>query len=519
MAPWWLQRQSEDGTWTYFAAGPSSGPWTSIARSPSTGDGLDLPVAREFGAGAGRGIVFFAGGGLIEVVGRPRDRRTGPTGRRMALWLQVRDIESSLDELSGRGCRGGAAGRPRAVGADRGVDRRPRRVAHPHRGGAPRPPAAAGPARGHGRARAAMTATTGSWASITSSWPCRRAPRPSSRPRRSTRVCSAYPGWPNLPSWRPGAAAGSSAGAARVHLGVEEDFRSARKAHPALSVVGVEELCRLLDRSGHPTRRTEDVPGTVQWYVDDPFGNRIELVPAVRHRPRSPRSSTAPPVPGHRRPDRRARPATEGREDPAGHEDGSPARPAAPSTPRPAAVLPTTQVAGARGRRRSTPPPRGPSRARASSPSATTARKTNPQVSYQGHTTGPSTTNTSRLHPSACRSPTRSERTINPTEITAARPRPAIRAPSTNAAEWPGAPDGGGGVAQGQPHRRHRVEPGHDHPGVGEAGQPPPPQSRDDADDRHQARRPPTRAAATRASRRDHSGPAPPTTIRCRRRR
>jgi hypothetical protein len=27
-------------------------------------------------------------------------------------------------------------------------------------------------------------------------------------------------------------------------------------------------------------RRTEDVPGTPQWYVDDPFGNRIELVPA-----------------------------------------------------------------------------------------------------------------------------------------------------------------------------------------------------------------------------------------------
>lgn len=69
-------------------------------------------------------------------------------------------------------------------------------------------------------------------------------------------------------------------GPARVHLGVEEDFRPARKAHPALVVDDLPALCRFLDGSGHPTRRAEDVPGRPQWYVDDPFGNRIELVPA-----------------------------------------------------------------------------------------------------------------------------------------------------------------------------------------------------------------------------------------------
>lgn len=68
--------------------------------------------------------------------------------------------------------------------------------------------------------------------------------------------------------------------ALRVHLGVEDDFRPARKAHPALAVSGLEELCVLLEAAGHPVRRTEDVPGTPQWYVDDPFGNRIELLPA-----------------------------------------------------------------------------------------------------------------------------------------------------------------------------------------------------------------------------------------------
>ena len=66
----------------------------------------------------------------------------------------------------------------------------------------------------------------------------------------------------------------------RVHLGVEEDFRPAKKAHPALAVHGIEDLCSALEVAGHPVRRAEDVPGLPQWYVDDPFGNRIELVPA-----------------------------------------------------------------------------------------------------------------------------------------------------------------------------------------------------------------------------------------------
>jgi catechol 2,3-dioxygenase-like lactoylglutathione lyase family enzyme len=69
-------------------------------------------------------------------------------------------------------------------------------------------------------------------------------------------------------------------GGLRVHLGAEEDFRPAKKAHPALAVTGVEELCGLLEASGYPVRRAEDVPGTPQFFVHDPFGNRIELVPA-----------------------------------------------------------------------------------------------------------------------------------------------------------------------------------------------------------------------------------------------
>ncbi len=68
---------------------------------------LGLPIAREFGAGMHRGVVFFAGGGFIEVVGvRSGD---GDVGREtadvppVALWLQVRSVEATVVELAGRG--------------------------------------------------------------------------------------------------------------------------------------------------------------------------------------------------------------------------------------------------------------------------------------------------------------------------------------------------------------------------------------------------------------------------------
>ena len=63
-----------------------------------------------------------------------------------------------------------------------------------------------------------------------------------------------------------------------VHLGVEHDFHPARKAHPALRVDGYEVLCAVLDRGGHRVRPDDEIPGVRRGYVDDPFGNRIELI-------------------------------------------------------------------------------------------------------------------------------------------------------------------------------------------------------------------------------------------------
>ena len=74
-------------------------------------------------------------------------------------------------------------------------------------------------------------------------------------------------------------------GRARVHLGVEQDFRPARKAHPALVVDDLPGLVAALEAAGHPVRVDDTDPDAVQSYVDDPFGNRLELVTA---RPTSP---------------------------------------------------------------------------------------------------------------------------------------------------------------------------------------------------------------------------------------
>jgi predicted enzyme related to lactoylglutathione lyase len=63
------------------------------------GKTLGLAVYREFGAGEERGVVYFLGGGLLEVSGRSQD----PAGPNLALWLQVRDLDAAHGELVERG--------------------------------------------------------------------------------------------------------------------------------------------------------------------------------------------------------------------------------------------------------------------------------------------------------------------------------------------------------------------------------------------------------------------------------
>ncbi len=70
-------------------------------------------------------------------------------------------------------------------------------------------------------------------------------------------------------------------GAVRIHLGVETDFRPARKAHPALVVDGLDPLVARLRNAGVVVHGGEPLEGFDRVYVDDPFGNRIELMERI----------------------------------------------------------------------------------------------------------------------------------------------------------------------------------------------------------------------------------------------
>ena len=75
-------------------------------------------------------------------------------------------------------------------------------------------------------------------------------------------------------------------GALKIHLGVETDFRAARKAHPALLVEDLPQLIAKLERLGYAVKKDEPLAGYQRVYVDDPFGNRIELLERDPHRVR-----------------------------------------------------------------------------------------------------------------------------------------------------------------------------------------------------------------------------------------
>jgi catechol 2,3-dioxygenase-like lactoylglutathione lyase family enzyme len=67
-------------------------------------------------------------------------------------------------------------------------------------------------------------------------------------------------------------------GELKIHLGVEADFRSARKAHPALLVSDLAALVDKLSVAGVAIVDDEPLEGYHRVYVSDPFGNRIELM-------------------------------------------------------------------------------------------------------------------------------------------------------------------------------------------------------------------------------------------------
>jgi catechol 2,3-dioxygenase-like lactoylglutathione lyase family enzyme len=67
-------------------------------------------------------------------------------------------------------------------------------------------------------------------------------------------------------------------GGVQIHLGVENDFRSARKAHPAFRCFDYDSLTARIRAAGVEVNEDDRIPGVRRCHIFDPFGNRIELI-------------------------------------------------------------------------------------------------------------------------------------------------------------------------------------------------------------------------------------------------
>ncbi len=65
------------------------------------------------------------------------------------------------------------------------------------------------------------------------------------------------------------------AGNVRLHVGGEDPFVSAQKAHPALTI---GNLADFVESRGVDATWNDEIEGLVRCHIFDPFGNRIELV-------------------------------------------------------------------------------------------------------------------------------------------------------------------------------------------------------------------------------------------------
>jgi catechol 2,3-dioxygenase-like lactoylglutathione lyase family enzyme len=69
-----------------------------------------------------------------------------------------------------------------------------------------------------------------------------------------------------------------SSGLVKIHLGVDKEFRAATKAHPGLLVKGLEAIIEACLAGGFQVVDDEPLDGYRRVYVNDPFGNRLELM-------------------------------------------------------------------------------------------------------------------------------------------------------------------------------------------------------------------------------------------------
>lgn len=77
-------------------------------------------------------------------------------------------------------------------------------------------------------------------------------------------------------------------GSLEIHVGIEEGFRPARKAHPGVAVDDVDALAEQVAASEAPVEWDDSIPGVRRFHTSDPVGNRLEFQQA-QHRVGRPR--------------------------------------------------------------------------------------------------------------------------------------------------------------------------------------------------------------------------------------
>ncbi|MET0786596.1 MAG: VOC family protein [Paenisporosarcina sp.] len=63
-----------------------------------------------------------------------------------------------------------------------------------------------------------------------------------------------------------------------IHVGAEETFVPAKKAHPAFEVTQIDEFASYLENKGIEMEFDHKLPGAKRFYIHDPFGNRLEFL-------------------------------------------------------------------------------------------------------------------------------------------------------------------------------------------------------------------------------------------------
>ena len=67
-------------------------------------------------------------------------------------------------------------------------------------------------------------------------------------------------------------------GEQQLHIGVEDEFRAARKAHPAFAVADINVVAQRLGGAAISVTWDDAIPDVQRFYVNDPWGNRVELL-------------------------------------------------------------------------------------------------------------------------------------------------------------------------------------------------------------------------------------------------